>query len=175
MFHSDDRRPPGIRTPDRETAEEFGEPVAVLRDAPAGWLTLLGRQSSDGFLHCLDVGYHRGTDLMATVQTSRPLPESHRVRPFSTPESELWVFLANSGRISHGTFPEDLGPVRHEVVLRLDGLATRVAGYRSHGCTSASLPCGAGHLVVTAPDAHWEAVADLVLRRAGDFQGRPRP
>ncbi|MFJ9950494.1 hypothetical protein [Kitasatospora sp. NPDC091207] len=168
MFRSD-QQPPGSRSPDRETVEEFGKPVAVLRDAPPGWFALLGQQRSDGFLHCLDVAYHRGTDQVAAVQTSRPVPESHRVRPVTTPLSELWVFLANTDRIPHRTFPADLAPVRRSVVVHLDGAATRVDGHGSHGCTSASLPSGDGHLVVTAPDAHWAVAADLALRGAGVF------
>ncbi|MGV9269821.1 hypothetical protein ACWDRR_34805 [Kitasatospora sp. NPDC003701] len=169
MAHGN-RRPPEPRSPDREAVEEFGEPVAVLRDAPPGWFTLLGQQRSDRFLHCLDVNYHGGTELVAIVQTSRPLPEGHRVKPLSTPASELWVFLANAERIPRGIFPEDLAPVRRDVVVRVDGVAVRVDGHGSHGCTSAALPRGTGQVVVTAPDAHWAVAADLVLRRSAGFQ-----
>ncbi|MFJ2780147.1 MULTISPECIES: hypothetical protein [unclassified Kitasatospora] len=169
MFRS--TGPRDFRIPSsREVAEDFGEPIAVLRQPPGEWFTLLGRQNSNGFLCHLDVNYHVNKDLVAIVQTSRPVPESHRVKSLTTPETQLQVFLANSDRLGPGPYRgRVITPDSRRTEVRLDGVAVAVDAYSAEGCTSARLPHGAGYLIVTAPDEHWALASDLALRPPAAF------
>ncbi|GHF41370.1 hypothetical protein GCM10018790_18760 [Kitasatospora xanthocidica] len=168
-----DDRPRELRIPtDRETAEEWGERIAVLRDAPPGWFVLLGRQSTNDYLCHLDLDYHLGREFIAIVQTSRPLPPVHRIGSVTTPESQLGNFLANSGRIDPRTMLGPLDTVTSTGELRLDGTPTPVEIHHSHGCRSAllpRLPSQQGYVIVTAPDEHWPAVTDLALASPSAF------
>ncbi|MER7753139.1 hypothetical protein [Kitasatospora sp. NPDC097643] len=172
MFRSSSPRDFHIPT-DRETAEEFGRAIAAARNTPPDWFFLLGRQGTDGFLSHLDVRYHQGREFVACVQTSRPLPESFRVRSCTTPESELLNFLGNSDRIDLSSFVfTDLATTRISRDIRLNGLRIPVTVHHAHGCGSAllpQLPGQDGQVIVTAPDEHWGAVADLVLRPPAAF------
>ncbi|MFF0415173.1 hypothetical protein ACFYUY_32630 [Kitasatospora sp. NPDC004745] len=170
MFRSDrphdrhDRHVPA----DRQTAEEWGGRIAVLRDPPPGWFALLGRQSSDGHLCHLDLNYHLGRELVAIVQTSRPVPEHHRVKSSTTPESQLSNFLGNSDRLDPSVGPAPIDAPPTPGLVRLDGEAVPVEVQHSLGCLSAlvpRLPGQQGYVIVTAPAEHWAAVTDLVLRR----------
>ncbi|MDH6709415.1 hypothetical protein P3T27_006161 [Kitasatospora sp. MAA19] len=166
MFRSNRPRTFHLPTP-RETAEEWSERIAVLRDAPPGWFVLLGRMASDGYLCHLDLNYHLDREFVAIVQTSRPVPDSHRVKSVTTPESQLANFLANSDRIDPRApwTPLDSGPTTGE--LRLNGERVPVEVLHSHGCRSAlvpQLPGQDGYVIVTAPDEHWDTVLDLVLQ-----------
>ncbi|MFE4356286.1 hypothetical protein ACFU7Z_12725 [Kitasatospora sp. NPDC057518] len=168
-----DTRPHGIRIPThRETAEEWGEQIAVLRDAPRGWRFLLGRLSSDGYLCHLDLNYHLDGELVAVVQTSRPVPSGHRVGSLTTPQSQLSTFLANSDRLDPRIHlaPPDGPPTPGEV--RLHGVPVPVEVHRSHGCRSAlisRLPSQPGYAIVTAATEHWDTATDLALRPPAAF------
>lgn len=151
----------------REIADEWDAPVAVLKSPPATWTPLTGRQSSDGFLCRVDVHYHHGRDLVATVQTARPLPAHHRVRSDTTPKSELWVFLANSGRIEPEPPDFDITGGYTSRDIEFDGVTFPVHVHQAHGCSSARIPLlrlDGGHVIVTAVDEHWATATDLVLR-----------
>lgn len=173
MFRSDRPRQFHLPTP-RETAEEWGGRIAAVRDAPPDWFFLVGRQSTDHYLCHININYHQDREFLASVQTSRPLPPEHRIRSFTTPESELANFLANSDR-----FDFDPRTGRRPAVertsageLRLDGTPVPAEIHHSLGCRSAlvpELPGQPGYLIVTAPDEHWEAVTDLVLRPPTTF------
>ncbi|MFG3053672.1 hypothetical protein ACGFZP_22350 [Kitasatospora sp. NPDC048239] len=168
MFRSNG--PSGFRIPTpRELAEEYGEPVAEVRDTPAHWLTLFGQQRSDGFLRCLDLNYHADRELVAVVQTSRSGPESHHVRGSSTAEGELRVFLSNSGRRDPDPFRDAFTPGHRRVDICVAGAVTTVEALTSDGCVGAQIPCGSGFLTIATTDALWPVVADLVLRQPTDY------
>ncbi|MGW3232396.1 hypothetical protein [Kitasatospora sp. NPDC001095] len=168
-----DTRPRGIRIPThRETAEAWGEQVAALRGAPPGWSFLLGRLSSDGYLCHLDLNYHLDGELVAVVQTSRPVPVGHRVGSLTTPQSQLSTFLANSDRLDPRTHlaPLDGPPTPGEILLH--GVPVPVEVHHSHGCRSAllpRLPSQQGYVIVTATTEHWAAATDLALRPPAAF------
>ncbi|MBD0670119.1 hypothetical protein [Streptomyces sp. CBMA156] len=168
-----DTRPRSIHIPThRETADEWGEQIAALRAAPPGWFFLLGRLSSDGYLCHLDLNYHLDGELVAVVQTSRPVPPGHRVGSLTTPQSQLSTFLANSSRLDPRTqlAPLDGPPTPGEVLLH--GVPVPVEVHRSHGCLSATvprLPSQQGYVIVTATAAHWATATDLALRSPTAF------
>ncbi|MEV7930112.1 MULTISPECIES: hypothetical protein [unclassified Kitasatospora] len=172
MFRSSEPRKFHIPT-DRETAEEWGGRIAVLRDAPPEWFVLLGRMGSDGYLCHVDLNYHLKRELIAIVQTSRPVPDGFRVKSLTTPGSQLFNFLGNSGRIDPR---HHLGPLDPESIsageIRLDGEPVPVEIHHSHGCRSAlipRLPGQEGYVIVTAPDEHWTSVLDLLLQPPSAF------
>ncbi|MFE4518328.1 hypothetical protein ACFRMQ_29590 [Kitasatospora sp. NPDC056783] len=168
-----DTRPRGLRIPThRETAEEWGEQIAALREAPRGWVFLLGRLASDGYLCHLDLNYHLDGELVAVVQTSRPVPAGHRVGSLTTPQSQLSTFLANSDRLDLRTeiAPLDGPPTPGQVLLH--GVPVPVEVHRSHGCRSAvipRLPSQPGYVIVTAAAEHWATATDLALRPPAAF------
>ncbi|MER7843635.1 hypothetical protein ABTZ03_06760 [Kitasatospora sp. NPDC096077] len=173
MFRSDRPRHFHRPTP-RETAEEWGGRIAAVRDAPSDWFFLVGRQSTNDYLCHLDLNYHLGREFIAIVQTSRPLPAVHRISSTTTPESQLDNFLINSDRFDfdprNGRLPVVDGTSTGE--LRLDGTPVPVEIQHGSGCRSAlipELPGQSGYVIVTAPDEHWEALSDLVLRAPTTF------
>ncbi|MGW2252980.1 hypothetical protein ACWCXH_22665 [Kitasatospora sp. NPDC001660] len=150
----------------REIAEEWGGPIAVVRNAPPEWRVTLGSGSSDGFLCHLDVNYHQDRELVAIVQSSRLVPASHRVRPVSTPESQLWTFLADSGRIEPTSADFGMPTAYIGRDIHFNGLRFPVHVHQAHGCSSTlipQLPDRERYIIVTAPDEHWATVTDLVL------------
>ncbi|MFJ9697534.1 hypothetical protein [Kitasatospora sp. NPDC101183] len=168
--------PPDLHVPThREIADEWGGPIAVLASAPEEWFTLLGRMSSDGYLCHLDVNYHLDREFVAVVQTSRPVPEHHRVKSLTSPETQLHTYLANSDRLDReavraGSRTLDCTTTRGAV--RLDGTPVPVEVHRAHGCSSALLPeipDHQGYVIVTAPDELWEIAIDLILRPPTSF------
>ncbi len=155
-----------IPSPD-EIAAEFEQPIAVVRGLPQGWWVMFGQQRSDDFLCHVDVGYRLGRQLVAVVQTSRPVPDSFRVRSESTLSGQLNTFLANSGRpdrvATTGNVP---GPDRTAVTL--NGRTTATESLSFAGCTSARIAVGAISVIVTAPDELWQTASDLSYFRADD-------
>ncbi|WP_031078466.1 hypothetical protein [Streptomyces sp. NRRL WC-3742] len=164
--------PPPHRVPThRESADEWGERIAVLSSTPTGWFPLLGRMSNDDYLCHLDVNYHLEREFVAIVQTSRPVPEHHRVKSFTSPQSQLLTYLANSDRVSHSAIRDGFGAPLDTTttrgVVRLDGTDIPVEVHHSHGASSAlvpEIPGQHGCLIVTAADEHWAVATDLILR-----------
>ncbi|MEU4119663.1 hypothetical protein AB0F71_34845 [Kitasatospora sp. NPDC028055] len=176
MFYSD--RPHDAhrrhRPTPRGTAEEWGGRIATVRETPPAWFFLVGRQSTNGYLCHIDLNYHRGREFLAIVQTSRPLPPEHRIGSVTTPQSQLANFLANSDRFDYDPRTGQLPAVERTStdVLRLDGTPVPVEIHHGLGCRSAlipALPDQSGYVIVTAPDEHWEAVTELVLRPPTTF------
>ncbi|MET8701528.1 hypothetical protein ABZW10_22060 [Kitasatospora sp. NPDC004723] len=164
------RPPKGFRIPtDRETALAFGEPVAVLRDAPAEWVVTVGRQGVNGFVYRIDVGYHLpGGEPVATVSTVRSSPEYPQLPQHLDPTEELHTFLANSdrpaeavGRVPYLSRDARLGPLRIPVHVhhRQDCFGTRLPRF----------PHETGCIVVAGLTAHWPVLSALVLREPADF------
>ncbi|MFE2411072.1 hypothetical protein ACFXDE_22270 [Kitasatospora sp. NPDC059408] len=156
----------------RNVVAEWDAPIADLRDRPPGWIPIYSGQESDGCLWCIDVNYHRhGHGLAATVQTARPLSEHHRMHPNTTPETELWTFLANSGRIEPVPPDFDITTGYTSRDIEFEGLTFPVHVHRAHGCSSARFPLAlldGGYVIVTAVDEHWATATDLVLRHPAD-------
>lgn len=162
--------PPRHLPTHRETADEWDGRIAVLSSTPAGWSTLLGRMSSDGYLCHLDVNYHREREFVVIVQTSRPVPGHHRAGSLTTPQSQLHTYLANSDRLD-GLAPRTgagaLNTTTTRGVVHLDGAAVPVEVHHAHGASSAlvpELPGRHGYVIVTAADEHWAVATDLTLR-----------
>ncbi|WP_316527208.1 hypothetical protein [Kitasatospora brasiliensis] len=169
-----DTRPRDIHIPThRETAEQWGEQIAALRESPRGWLFLMGRLASDGYLCHLDLNYHLDGELVAVVQTSRPVPTGHRVGSLTTPQSQLSTFLAHSDRLDPHTrlAPLDGPPTPGRVLLH--GVPVPVEVHHSHGCRSALIPLPpsrSGYVIVTASAEHWATATDLALRPPSAFR-----
>ncbi|MFE6867879.1 hypothetical protein ACFVFS_15085 [Kitasatospora sp. NPDC057692] len=146
---------------DRETALAFGEPVAVLRDAPADWPLAMGRHGSDEGLLQVELTYHLpDNEPVAAVSTSRQLID---------PVTALWNFLANSERRTDGLTadPPHLGRD-----IRLDSLLIPVHVHHHLDCFTARLPRlphDTGCVVVTGLTAYWPVLSALVMREPADF------
>ncbi|MFB7911954.1 hypothetical protein ACFC1T_36525 [Kitasatospora sp. NPDC056076] len=80
----------------QETLQAFGHRVAALEEPRPGWHRLVGRQSTDGVLHHLDLQYHEERTNLVQVTTQRPLPDHIRARSSFDLGSLLDVFLANA-------------------------------------------------------------------------------
>lgn len=143
-----------------ELAEEFEEPIAVVRELPEDWTFLFGQQRLDDFLCHVEVVYYRDRRRVATVQTSRPVPESFRVKSAGTLSGQLNNFFANSGRSDRVEVTGDVpGPDR--ATLTLNGEQVEADSLSFAGCTSARLNLDAVSVIVTAPDEFWPVVSDL--------------
>ncbi|MEV7022887.1 hypothetical protein [Kitasatospora sp. NPDC093558] len=150
----------------RFLADEWDVPFATLRNRPTEWIPVHTSQEFDGFLWCLDLNYYN-SGRTVTIQTARPLPGHERVGPGSTPESELWKFIADSHRI--GPVPPDFDVTTGYTGqdIEFEGVSFPVHVHQAHGCSSTRIPLlvDGGSVIVTAADEHWATATDLVLNR----------
>ncbi|WP_405020320.1 hypothetical protein OHV05_29030 [Kitasatospora sp. NBC_00070] len=149
---------------EEEVAAEFEEPIALVRSSPGEWKRLFGRQGADGFLCHVGVTYAEGRELRGVVQTSRPAPPAATSGSFLTPEGELSVFLTNAGILRHGAVDGSAFATTRATVV-LDGQPQDVPAVSHGGCTSAEVTRGALTVIVTGPDAYWDVLSDVMLRR----------
>ncbi|MFF2353815.1 hypothetical protein ACFVVL_29020 [Kitasatospora sp. NPDC058115] len=146
---------------DRETALAFGEPVAVLRDAPADWPVAMGRHSFNDFFYQIDVGYH--------LPDGEPVGTVSTVLQLAEPTNELLNFMVNSGRSAEGV-TDQLPYLGRDISL--DSLLVPVHAHHHQDCFSAHLPRlphETGCIVVTGVSAYWSTLSALVLRAPADF------
>lgn len=162
-----DSTPRGMKipTPD-ELAAEFEQPIAVVQEVPAGWRCSFGQQRLDGFLCHVDANYWLDRQLVAVIQSSRPVPDSFRVKSEATLGGQLNTFLANSGRSEQVTAPSSTSEPEW-IAVSLDGDARDAERLSFGECTSARITTDTTSIIVTAPDEVWQTASDLAYFRPG--------
>lgn len=152
-----------IPTPD-ELATEFEQPIAVIQEVPAGWRCVFGQQRLDGFLDHVDANYRLDRRLVAVIQSSRPVPDSFRVKSEATLRGQLGNFLANSGRSDQARLLGGAADPKW-ITVRLNGAATAAECLSFAGCTSAKVVADTTSVIMTATDEHWHAASQLTYFR----------
>ncbi|WP_459651407.1 hypothetical protein [Kitasatospora sp. Ki12] len=156
----------------QETLRAFGHRVAALEEPRPGWHRLVGRQSTDGVLHHLDLQYYEDRTNLVQVTSHRPLPDHIRARSAFDLESLLDVFLANAsatGPIDLPGEPEEEGPGQ----LIVDGtvIEARRLTHGDYVATSASIGTETVAVISTA-SLHDQAVR--IRLHAGELQPTTR-